>query len=219
MPYIYGVKQNAMSAKVVLAALRVSVSVAYYIACLAALLFLVVSMINLAGNRNGGRKLTSQTYAYEVKRFDAESEGVPYTYSADSLVRYQGVNDHYALEVEPQSSMGYYALLMKLIFVGLGIGILWNFKKIFDKTHLERPFSHAVVKRLKILAALFVLTDVLKLVDYFVFNSFLRRSLASPHFELLTTVGDGMITGLIVWAIAVIYQRGVSLQEETALTV
>lgn len=156
---------------------------------------------------------------YEVLAFGTNKQEQPLIYSQDSVAHYQDLKDHYTLQVKPDSAMGYYCLIMQMIFLGLGISILWNFKRIFRDTKLNNPFRHTIVKRLSILAALFIISDILKLVDYFLFNNFLHQSITSPRFQLLTDTGNGIITGLIILVIATIYQRGVALQEENALTV
>jgi hypothetical protein len=66
---------------------------------------------------------------------------------------------------------------------------------------------------------LFIASDLFNLLNYFLLNSFIKQSIASPHLKLITKVGDGFIIGLVVWIIAVVYQRGIDLQEENALTV
>jgi len=178
---------------------------------------LIASLIHI-GNGNT-KKLTNFTYSYDAKIFRKGDNEVPFTYSADSTVRFHTLSDRFTLQIEPQSAIGYYALITKLIFLGLGIAVLWNFKKIFQETNLDHPFRYSIIRRLKILAALFIISDVVKLIDYFLFNSFLHQSIASPNLRLVTDTGNGIVTGLIIWIIAVVYQRGIALQEENALTV
>ena len=208
-----------MPSKFILSFLRVSVTILFYLVIIVTVVFLIASLLNISGKSDHAKKLTNKTYTYEVKGFSKKSKDVPFTYSEDRLVRYQPVKEQYTLQIEPNSAIGYYTLIMKLIFMGLGISVLWNFMKIFRETRLDNPFKHSITKRLKILAALFIISDVLKFIDYLLFNSFLRQSIASPNFELITDVGDGIISGMIIWIIAVIFQRGIALQEENALTV
>jgi hypothetical protein len=142
-------------------------------------------------------------------------------YSTDSVVRVNDVKDHFLIELEPRSPIGYFALLMQTISIGISFVILWMFMKLFQQTNLEKPFSQKTTKQLKTLALLFIISDVVKLIKYFSFGAFLSKSFTSLsiHFELLISVGSGIITGLIIWIIAVIFQRGIELQEENALTV
>jgi hypothetical protein len=209
-----------MSYKFILAFLKISVTILYYFLIVVTIVFVVTSILNLMG---GDTKpiygFNNKNYNYEVTGLGAKSKEPSYTYSKDSLVRYHEVSDRYMLQVEAHSAFGFYALITRFLFLCLGISILWNFKKIFGETKLDNPFKYNMVKRLKILALLFIFSDVLKLIDYILFNNLLRRSVANPHFGLNADIGDGIITGMIILLIAVVYQRGIALQEENALTV
>ena len=207
-----------MPSKFILSFLRVSVSILFYLLLIITLIFTVTSILNISGNSQA-KKLTHKTFSYEVVAIDSKKTEIPSTVSADSLVAYHPIQNHYTVEVEPNSVFGYYAFLSKLLFMALGIGVLWNFKKIFKETNLDHPFRTSITRRLKILAALFIISDVLNFLNYLVFNSLLHQSIASPRFQLLTDVGNGIITGLIIFVISIVYQRGTALQEETSLTV
>jgi hypothetical protein len=205
-----------MPSKFILAFLRVAVTILFYFMILITLWLVITFFMNVTGYRTIGAKLK---YNYEVEAIDRSYNEPQITYSKDSLVYYKPLKDHYMLDVKPNSLVGYYAMVIKLISMGFGMAILWNFMKIFKETKLDNPFSHTVTKRLKILAILFIIGDVLKLADYFFFKHLINQSLPSPRFELIAETGDGLITGLIIWIIAIIYQRGIELQEENALTV
>ena len=207
-----------MPSRFILSFLRVCTSILFYLLIFFTLIFVVTSILNISGN-NQAKKLTRKTFSYEVLGNDSKKQEAPAIISSDSLVSIRPIENHYTVQVEPNSAIGYYAFLSKLIFLALGIGVLWNFRKIFKEINLDHPFKPGITRRLKILAALFIISDVLKFIDYLLFNSFLRQSISSPRFQLLTDVGNGIITGLIIFVIAVIFQRGLALQEETALTV
>jgi len=177
-----------------------------------------MSILNISGY-DQAKKLTSRTFSYEVMAFGLKNDDNHPLVSADSLVRYHPIQNHYTVEVEPNSAFGYFAFISKLFFLALGIGVLWNFKKIFRETNLNHPFRASIARRLKILAALFIINEVLKIIEYISFNSFLHHSVSAPHMQLLTTIGNGIIIGLIVYVISIIYQRGTALEEETSLTV
>jgi hypothetical protein len=207
-----------MKSKYILSFLRISVSILFYILLVFSVLFLIASIASVAGN-DKATDMTKKSYSYKVKAFGLQNTEEPYTYSQDSIIKYQRVADEYAVVIVPRSTIGYYAMIMKLLYMALGLGILWNFKKIFKETNFKQPFKSIIIKRLKTLAALFIISDLVKLLDYFLFNSYLHHSLASPKFQLLTDVGNGFITGLVILIIAVIYERGKELEEENALTV
>jgi hypothetical protein len=207
-----------MKSKYILSFLRISVSILFYILLVFSVLFLIASIASVAGN-DKATDMTKKSYSYKVKVFGLQNTEEPYTYSQDSIIKYQRVADEYAVVIVPRSTIGYYAMIMKLLYMALGLGILWNFKKIFKETNFKQPFKSIIIKRLKTLAALFIISDLVKLLNYFIFNSYLHHSLASPKFQLLTDVGNGFITGLVILIIAVIYERGKELEEENALTV
>ena len=207
-----------MPSRFILSFLRVCTSILFYLLIFFTVIFIVTSILNISGS-DQAKKLTRKTFSYEVLKIDSKNQEIPYALSADSLISYRPIQNHYNVQVEPNSTIGYYAFLSKLIFLALGIGVLWNFRKIFKETNLDHPFRVSITRRLKILAALFIISDILRFIDYLLFNSFLHQSVASPRFQLLTDVGSGIVIGLIIFVIAVIFQKGIALQEETALTV
>lgn len=209
-------KLTAMSAKSIIAFLKISATVLFYFMVFITVVFLFVSLLNLSGKNI---VLPSKAYSFEVMAFGIKNPDPGFTYSSDSVVGYQQVYNRYTLLVKPGSLAGYFSLITTFIFMSLGIAILWNFKKIFSELNLNNPFMETVFRRLKILAFLFVLSDGLELFNYFALNRLIGLSLKSPDFELITTTGNGIITGLIIWIFAVIYQRGIALQEDNALTV
>ncbi|WP_152267961.1 DUF2975 domain-containing protein [Agriterribacter humi] len=207
-----------MKPKFVLSFLRIATNILMWVLIVFTGFLLCVSIFNIVGN-DKDRKLSGKNYVYEMTAFGEGQAEQPYLYAADSLVRYRTMANRYSVEIEPNSAIGYYTIFIKLIFMGMGIAVLWNFKKIFSETNLDDPFKYSITKRLKILAALFIVADLLKLTDYFLFNSFLRQSVTTPHLGLITNTGSGIITGLIIWIIATVYRKGIVLQEENALTV
>jgi len=204
-----------MKPKFILSFLKIATSILMWLLIAFTAFVLVASILKISGGNNIGLKPN----AYEVLAFDGAPEAQPYTYATDSVVSYQQVVNRYNVQVSPNSGMGYYTAIMALIFMGLGIAVLWNFKKIFSETNLDDPFNHNIPRRLKILAVLFIVSDGLKLINHFLFNRFLHQSVVTPGFQLITDTGSGIITGLIIWIIAVVYHRGVELRQENALTV
>jgi hypothetical protein len=216
--YLWNIKNNKMPSKLILSMLRVSVSIMYYLLLIYSVVFVVASILSISGN-NQGNQFVRRTFSYKVVAMGSKNTEPPSTYSSDNLVRYHPIQNHFTVEVEPNSVIGYYAFISHLIFILLGIGVLWIFKKILKETNLDHPFRSSITRGLKILAALFIISDILRFIDYLSFNSLLHQSVSSPRFQLLTDVGGDLITGLIIFVISIIYQRGTALQEETALTV
>ncbi|RAK00351.1 Protein of unknown function (DUF2975) [Larkinella arboricola] len=139
--------------------------------------------------------------------------------SPDSLIRYSPVVNRYHLEVKPNSALGYYSFSVIFFNFLLAIGILWLFRRIFSEVNVTTPFKQRIFKYLISLAILFGVSDVLKLAHYIIFNQLIHQSLPNPNFDLVTEVGGSFMTGLIIYAIAIVYQRGIVLQEENTLTV
>lgn len=208
-----------MPTKFILSFLRVAVTILFYFMILVAVVILINSVSKIAFNNGPVTEFTGSQYDYKIKTINKDDVPQTFTYATDSIVRYKSVTDQFTLQIKYGSAMSYYVLIMKMIYLSLGTGVLWNFKKIFQETKLENPFQYRIIRRLKVLAVLFIVSDVLKLLDYFLFNSLLRQAIASPKFQLISDTGNDIITGLIIWIIAVIYQRGIALQEENALTV
>lgn len=158
-------------------------------------------------------------FNHEVMSFGNKEIKPELFYSADSLVQYSAISNRYNLVVTSNSILGYYTFLSTLIDLCFGIMILWLFKKIFSEADLIDAFKQSIYKRLNLLAILFIASDLVGILHYIIFNNLLHNSILLPRFELITDVGNGFITGLIIYAIAIIYQRGLSIQEEIDLTV
>jgi hypothetical protein len=143
---------------------------------------LFFAVMNILGmNESSTSKLNTNAFSYDLLAIDIK-KSESFVYSNDSLLRYQAINNKYTLKVEPASTMGYYLLFMKMMLLSIGIAILWNFKKIFGEITLAQPFKNTITRKLKIIAALFILADVLRIIDYLIFNSFLHSNIPSPRF-------------------------------------
>ncbi|GAB3338931.1 hypothetical protein GCM10027299_51430 [Larkinella ripae] len=150
-------------------------------------------------------------------RMDGREPGT--AFSADSLLQFHPIVNRYRLEIKPKSVLGYYSFAVVMLNCLLVIGILGLFRRIFSEASVREPFKAGISNNLVRLALLFAVSDGLKLIHYLVFNRLVEQHLSNPGFDLMTEIGSGFITGLIVYAIAIIYQRGLSIQEENALTV
>jgi hypothetical protein len=196
--------------------LRVATGFLFYSLIVITVAVIVTSALKFSGNSIG---MAKSVFSYEVMGFGTNNGTPEIHYSADKLVQYTSIPNRYHLEVEPASVLGYYSFFSTVVNLLLGIVILWLFKRIFSEANLAEPFKPSIFKRLKILALLFAVSDVFKFAHYLIFSRLLHRSISIPEFQYITEIGNGIITGLIIYAIAVIYQRGLSIQEENALTV
>jgi hypothetical protein len=199
--------------------LKLLFSIGFYLMAVVTICFLAGSVVNMIEKDKPAPVNITGGLSYEVLAFDKAKSPSHFIYSPDSTFRYQPSPGKFQVEAVRGSSLGYYTVLYKLIQLLFATAILWIFKKIFKELKPDNPFKLNFVKYLKILAALFITSDLIRIPHYVIFNRFIHRSLAAPRFELLIEIGNGIIIGLIVWVVAVIYQRGVALQTENELMV
>jgi len=205
-----------MKPQLVFSFLRLSTNILWYV-----MLFIMIIVTAACLSRFAGKNITSDNLGFskEVMGRGGVDFQVVTNYSTDSLLRYSPVLGRYDLIIEPNSPLGFYSFFSMIVMFGIGISILWLFKKIFDEANVKDIFQESIYKKLVLLALLFVLSDLFRIIDYLVFNKLLSRSISLPKFELFVDVGNGLITGIIIYAIATIYQRGLSIQEENSFTV
>ena len=196
--------------------LRVSTGFLYYSLIVITLVVIGKAALTFSGNTF---KDDQPIFNYEAMGLNLKGAKPPTNFSADSLVRYTGISNRFQLAVEPNSSLGYFSFISTLLSLMIGIAIMWRFKRIFSEANLVEPFKQSIFRRLVSLSILFALADLVKIARYIVLNNLIERSISTPEFELATEVGNGFITGLIIYAIAIIYRRGLAIQEENALTV
>jgi hypothetical protein len=139
--------------------------------------------------------------------------------SQRNAYRYTPITNNYDVEVKASSAQGIYLVSGKLLFLLLGVVGLYQLTKIFKSSTIDDPFRMDLLHRLKILAWLFISADVLRILDYFFFNSLMQNAFPTMHFQQLTEIGNGFINALILWVIILVLQRGREIKEEHALTV
>ena len=208
-----------MKSKWVISTLKLLFSIGFYLMAVVTICFLVGSVINMIEKDKPAPVNITGGLTYEVLAFD-KSKTLPHiTYSPDSSFQYQPSPGKFQLEATRGTALGYYTVFYKFIQLLFATVILWIFRRIFKEIKPDNPFKLNLVKYLKTLAALFITSDLIRIPHYIIFNRFVHRSLPAPRFELLIEIGNGIIIGLIVWVVAIIYQRGVVLQTENDLTV
>ncbi|MBV7529167.1 DUF2975 domain-containing protein [Chitinophaga sp. sic0106] len=178
----------------------------------ASLAFLLVNVF--IGNYNS-RYIT--TPSYEMQAFGVKEKPVK-IYSADSTVTYTQLNDRYTVTLEKKTRNAL-PILLSVCRLLTAIAIMWIFLRILKELDLSKPFHPRIVRYAKIAAALFILTDVLNLIEYNVVNSLVRHAVPVPYLSYLKELGSSTITGVITFLLAVVYQRGVQLQSEQDLTI
>ena len=210
-------KTKSMKPQLVFSILRVGTNILYFLMIILTVIVAVTCILKISGMSEMGDH--QPVFTHEVKAFGENIPKSVVAYSADKLVSYTTKPENYKLQVGPNSALGYFSFYNAILNLCIGVSILGLFRKIFRETNLIGSFKQQVYRRLIILAVIFAVSDVINFVNYFIFNSLLRKSISVPHFELVTDAGNGLVTGLIIYAIAIIYQRGISIQEENELTV
>jgi hypothetical protein len=215
-----------MSPKAIINFLSKTTAVFFYLALILSLLHLFVGIRGIIINQNpaeGYHGFKGISIEYEVNglAIGRDMDHQPSSYSKDKLIRLDEKTNHYSIRVKARSLFNYCSLLMNVIEGGLVIGILWQFMRLFRQTNIQHPFDRQVVQQMKMLASLFILLGILKILQYLTYGTFLSKSFGSATIQadLLFKIGGRMLTGLIIWMIAIIFQRGIELQEENALTV
>ena len=141
-------------------------------------------------------------------------------YSKDKRIKISEKND-YMVQVEARSLFYWLALFVKTLELSMITAIFWSFMRLLRQVNLQDPFDQKLVTRLKSLALLFIILDVIKLLQNVNFSVFLSRAFlwTSVQMDMIYSVGGNIITGLIILVIALVFQRGIELQDENALTV
>ena len=145
---------------------------------------------------------------------------VDYSYASDSTIRYNPIIDEYRVQVKSNTPfLSYYFFLFKLILLSVVITGLWFFLKILNEIKLGNPFNFRSIKHLKIIALAFITRDILQFINNLIFTQFIHASDPHAGFSMQLTIGHGIIIGMSIWILAIIFQRGVELQTENDLTV
>ncbi|MFD1139727.1 DUF2975 domain-containing protein [Larkinella insperata] len=205
-----------MKPQFVFSFLRIATSILFYLMVLITIAVFCVGALSFYEGNTGQMKAQ---FTQEVMVSDEADEKPKRHYSEDGLAQLSAISNRYRLEFKPNSDLGYYFFGMNMLNLLLVMTILWQFRRIFGEANVVDPFKKSIFRRLVVLSILFAASDLIRLIHYLVFGRLVHRHLSSPSFDLITELGNGLITGLIVYAIAVIYQRGIVFQEENALTV
>ena len=139
--------------------------------------------------------------------------------SADGHTAYMPLRHRYGVSIDPNSSFGHSLFLFRLALITIGVLIFWNLKRIFRDISMTELFRSSVIKRLKILALLFMGYDLLKWLEYLVFDHFIDIAFPEANLRMTLSLGPGLFVALILWVIALVYERGIFLQQESALTI
>jgi hypothetical protein len=215
-----------MSAVFLFNFLRKATALIFFVFALSGLIYFIVGCRSIIINQSpaaGYKGFQGASAGYNVQglSISRESDHQSDFYSKDSLVKVSEKTDYHIIQVKARSSFNYLALFAQTIQVGIILLIIWNFRQLFRQENFQHPFTRKVVRKLKKLAILFIALDVVRLIQYFTYSIFLEKLNMYPVIQADLVFGSvgNITTGLIVWVIAVIFQRGIDLQEESELTV
>lgn len=209
------VQTTTMATNIAFNLVRIGINLLICFLLAVTVFFLGTSIIQFSENTNADN-LTGSVFRHHVVG-GKENTGA-LVLSADGKAGYQREN-HYTVQVVPRTSLGVYGFGIRLMLLVLGLAALWQLRKVFRKGELADPFNDQLIKRLKRLALLFIISDIIIIAHNVVFNGFMRNKFPGQNFQLWSTVGEGIITGLIILTITIVLQRGKEIKEEHALTV
>jgi hypothetical protein len=208
-----------MKSKIILSVLKIGATILFYFLLLITIVIAGNYILRLANNNpNEYISIKDGKYGNMFIDLDAVNTG-SFNYSKDQLVRYKAEKSLYSVDIKQKSVLGYYYMLSTIVFLGLGLLVLWHFKNVFREIKLDKPFKPAVVTHLNVLAAVFIISDLLSFVNYFVLNALITNSIHQPRIKNLAEYGSGILIGLIILIVALVYKRGLEIYEENSLTV
>ncbi|MES3016142.1 MAG: DUF2975 domain-containing protein [Bacteroidota bacterium] len=149
----------------------------------------------------------------------AKDAAEQFIYSPDHVTRYKQIKPQYRVDIKPNSSVGLYYMAASIFFVGLGALILRLFWQIFAQISLDVPFNARVVRLLYTAAYVYIISEVLGWVHYYVLGELINDSMQINALHPVDDMGTALLTGLLMLIIAVVYKRGLEIYEENSLTV
>lgn len=128
----------------------------------------------------------------------------------------------YQLNTSYKSPLGQLILCCALCEAAAVIYGLWLLRLIFLEVSEDQPFPKRIAQRIRVIAFLFIGVDILKTGYYFLFRYLCAgifpaapAVVVSPELE----IGGGIIIGLLLLCLAVVFRRGEEIYTEQQLTV
>lgn len=129
---------------------------------------------------------------------------------------------HYQLSAFYFSPLGMLILLFSCVKGMAVIYGLWLLRQVFRKVSEDEPFPEQVGRRIRGMGLVFIGVDVLKIVYYALFQHFCNGMFPAGRgikVSLEIEVGSGIIMGLLLLCLAVLFRRGEEIYTEQQLTV
>ncbi|SDD57339.1 DUF2975 domain-containing protein [Niabella drilacis] len=195
--------------------LKIIVRIGFYLLLLFIILFIAVSVLRLSGgNINEGLNISN---AVKVRSLDSEVTGRG-TFNQQHTGSYQQISTYF-FRPNFNTPAGYYLVFIRALYYLISLSILWLLLRTLDTISNTAFFHTKITRYIRLLAFMYMASDLLGLIDYFVMRAFLHQEFPAMHFRPEINFGEDLITGLIIFVITFIYARGVQLQEEQQLTI
>lgn len=207
-----------MKPRIAIVILKILFQIGFYLLLVFTVLFLVLAIMNSTGAKTNLVNNMNHGLTFFVRSFNTSS-GIPVQTNKTNTANYQQLTNRYIFQANPDTPAGCYAVIIKLIYLCLGIAVLGLLIQILKKISAEQPFHLKIHKYFRLLALLFIINDLIKIFDYWIMGRIMHAQFPAMHFQLETEIGSGLITGLIIWVIAFVYARGVQLQDEQEFTI
>jgi len=195
------------------------VDIIYYLFILLVGIVICVSTLQYF---QGGKDLSDiakhPALSFEVMSF-AKDSIPPLRYTPDGQAALQAVPHKYLLHVPYHSTLGYFHAFTALVYTASGFLIIWQLRRIFRSITLEAPFTLTAARLIRNIAVVLIVTDMVKGLEYLMFNYFASRYFQLEKIQLIISVGGSIWLGLIILALSIVYRRGVEIYSENQLTI
>lgn len=128
----------------------------------------------------------------------------------------------YQLNTRYKSPLGKLILCCAICEAAAFVYGLWLLRLIFRDVSEDQPFPKRLAQRMRTIALLFIGVDLLRILYYFLFRYLCAgifpeapRLVVSPELE----IGGGIIVGLLLLCLSVVFRRGEEIYAEQQLTV
>ncbi|MBO9617827.1 MAG: DUF2975 domain-containing protein [Niabella sp.] len=207
-----------MKPRIAIAVLKILFQIGFYLLLVFTVLFFILSIMNIAGAKTNLVNNMNHGLTFFVRSFNAAPEAAIQSTNTDTA-HYRQLTDRYIFQTNPNTPAGYYTVIIKLIYLCLGLAVLKLLIQIVKKISVEKPFHWEINKYFRLLALLFISNDLIKCIDYLILGRIMHNQFPGMHFQLETEIGNGFVTGLIIWVVAFVYARGTQLQKEQEYTI
>lgn len=196
------------------------VNVVFYVGAMLALLVVILKTMALVkgpdayqpGSRSG------LNFHFDVKLFERAPDPPVFIHGTHTNTVLEQKHDEYTLHTTSRTPLSYLSYVLTLLgAVAVVLGLDW-LKKIFRDTSASEPFRMVNAYRIRNIGLLFIISDIVRMVGYYIFN-LMAGPLFKVHFQQLVDIGNGYWMGFLLLALAIVYKRGVEIYQENQLTI